>query len=213
MILLRASKSLTSDGLRISTEQKYLVKAITEMLYVSEMERERVARVYQLFAFKCHRNTSVLRNSMIVRSTLMTLSMIAVIESRLFLGKNRLICRNKKAVRFWRFEARAVSLFEMLTAFLVVSGIAVVILIALCAKADDRKKEKKEKKEKRKDSESSPRGVFDDRLEEISENMAFHVIAKSNKARRKEREAQKKAAPEPAPEPDPGSYYSSYESS
>ena len=97
MILLRASKSLTSDGLRISTEQKYLVKAITEMLYVSEMERERVARVYQLFAFKCHRNTSVLRNSMIVRSTLMTLSMIAVIESRLFLGKNRLICRNKKS--------------------------------------------------------------------------------------------------------------------
>ena len=87
MILLRASKSLTSDGLRISTEQKYLVKAITEMLYVSEMVRERATSVYQLFAFKCHRNTSVLRHSRIVRSTLMMLSMIFVIESRLFLGK------------------------------------------------------------------------------------------------------------------------------
>lgn len=62
-----------------------------------------------------------------------------------------------------------------------------VVLIGMCAKTDDRKKERRERNERSHDSTSSDRGVFDDRLEEISENMAFHVIAKSNKERRKER--------------------------
>ena len=62
-----------------------------------------------------------------------------------------------------------------------------VILIAMCAKTDDRKRERRERNEQSHDSTSSERGVFDDRLEEISENMAFHVIAKSNKEQRKEK--------------------------
>lgn len=76
----------------------------------------------------------------------------------------------------------------MLTVVLALFPVVVsVFLIVLCARTDDRKKERRERNERSRDSTSSDRGVFDDRLEEISENMTFHVIAKSNKEQRKQK--------------------------
>jgi FtsZ-interacting cell division protein ZipA len=73
-------------------------------------------------------------------------------------------------------------------------GIIVAILvIAMCSHADDRKKEKKEHKKRR--VSSSDEKVFSDPLEELSENMTFNVIQKSNKDRRRELA---KANPPPA---------------
>jgi hypothetical protein len=60
-----------------------------------------------------------------------------------------------------------------------------VLLIALCANADDRERERREGKEKSESSSEKP--VYGDRLEDYSDNADFHVNAKSNKELRMER--------------------------
>lgn len=92
-------------------------------------------------------------------------------------------------------------IFSGLTCLLFVS----IFLVALCGKSDDSEKKQKKKKEKEvvnedennfdenakaggDGSDKSDSSVFQDKLEEISENVTFHVIAHSNKEVKKQQQ-------------------------
>jgi hypothetical protein len=75
----------------------------------------------------------------------------------------------------------------VLIAIALPSLLLAVLFIALCAHADDRKRERREEKERSGSSSEQP--VYDDRLEDFSDNADFHVNAKSNKELRQERAA------------------------
>jgi shikimate kinase len=86
----------------------------------------------------------------------------------------------------WRFLTGTIAIGHMLPVFIAVCFLT-VFLIALCSRADDRKRERKEGKEKSESSSEKP--VYDDRLQDYSDNANFHINAKSNKELRAERAA------------------------